>query len=432
MAMKLSTTLSHITTVPNSNNSKVISEFYHYMKSIGTSENYQNQNLKAIIVYAKFLGPDITFNDIQKREQIVTFLDTKIKSNDIDPDKRWITTWNDYLWRIKYFLRWFHNHKLLQDRGEEPLLPSDWITPSFATIKKRKTKRLSPYLETELWERDELLYIIKYEPYKRNKAALALLWDLDARPHEVTLLKIKHIRLRERYGEGEIPHEAKTGTGPILLTCSFPYVRDWLNEHPFRNEPEARLICDLNTGGKIRADVLNDIMKLLRKRIIRLLESGEIIDKNESEKLRYIVDTKKFNPYCIRHSSICIDSDWLPDFALKKKVRWSMNSRQGLRYIKNRMGNDLKQKILVQNGIVSEIDANKNLSVLRCPRCTLINAVSNKYCSKCSYPLTPAAYEEIRIDEEKRIQDKYEKEIKKMRQEIRETLKNEISELVTR
>ncbi len=51
MAMKLSTTLSHITTVPNSNNSKVISEFYHYMKSIGTSENYQNQNLKAIIVY---------------------------------------------------------------------------------------------------------------------------------------------------------------------------------------------------------------------------------------------------------------------------------------------------------------------------------------------------------------------------------------------
>jgi hypothetical protein len=51
--MKLSTTLSHITTVPNSNNSKVISEFHRYMKSIGTSENYQNQNLKTIIGYAK-------------------------------------------------------------------------------------------------------------------------------------------------------------------------------------------------------------------------------------------------------------------------------------------------------------------------------------------------------------------------------------------
>ena len=50
MAMKLSTTLSHIITVPNSINSKIISEFYNYMKSIGTFENYQNQNLKAIIV----------------------------------------------------------------------------------------------------------------------------------------------------------------------------------------------------------------------------------------------------------------------------------------------------------------------------------------------------------------------------------------------
>jgi hypothetical protein len=44
MAMKLSTTLSHIITVPNYINSKVITEFYHYMRSIGTSENYQNQN----------------------------------------------------------------------------------------------------------------------------------------------------------------------------------------------------------------------------------------------------------------------------------------------------------------------------------------------------------------------------------------------------
>jgi hypothetical protein len=33
MTMKLSTTLSHITTLPNSTNS-IISEFYHYMKRV--------------------------------------------------------------------------------------------------------------------------------------------------------------------------------------------------------------------------------------------------------------------------------------------------------------------------------------------------------------------------------------------------------------
>jgi integrase/recombinase XerD len=207
MPTRLSTTIRNIiTSIPNLSNSKLVSEFSQYMKANDKSEKYQNNNLKAVISFAKFLGPDITFYDIQKKDQILAFLDTKIKSSDVDPDTKWITTWNDYLGRIKYFMRWLYNQKdNAKKRQEDELLaPTDWETPSFIRIKKKRTKRLSPYLETELWERDELLSIIRYEPYKRNKAALALLWDLDARPHEVTLLKIKHIRLRERYGEGEL------------------------------------------------------------------------------------------------------------------------------------------------------------------------------------------------------------------------------------
>ena len=67
---------------------------------------------------------------------------------------------------------------------------------------------MSPYLESELWEKEEIISIIKYEPYSRNKAALMLMWDLNARSHEITLLKIKQIRLKERYEEGEALHEA--------------------------------------------------------------------------------------------------------------------------------------------------------------------------------------------------------------------------------
>ena len=188
--------------------------------------------------------------------------------------------------------------------------------------------------------------------------------------------------------------KSKTGTGPILLTCSFPYVRDWLNEHPFRNEYNARLICNLITGAPIKADVLCNIMKQLRKRITRLLNNGIITDESERENLVFLLNTKKWNPYCIRHSAITSDSDFLPEYALKKKVRWSMNSKQGARYIKRRMGNDLKQKILVQNGIISEEHIEKKLSVLNCPRCALVNAADNKYCSKCSYPLVPSAFDD--------------------------------------
>jgi integrase/recombinase XerD len=94
---------------------------------------------------------------------------------------------------------------------------------------------------------------------------------------------------------------------------------------------------------------------------MRLIETQEISDEGERQKLVYLLTTKKWNPYSFRHSSITADSDYLPEYALKKKVRWVMNSRQGNRYIKNRMGNDLKQKILAYNGIAPPEEMKKSL-----------------------------------------------------------------------
>ena len=112
---------------------------------------------------------------VQKKQQVIAFLNTKIKSKEEDPEEKWITTWNDYLWRIKYFYRWLYNIKN-NDNNDNFISsePSNWTTPIFVQIKKIRT-RLSPYLESELWEKDEIISIIKYEPYLRNKTALILM-----------------------------------------------------------------------------------------------------------------------------------------------------------------------------------------------------------------------------------------------------------------
>jgi hypothetical protein len=95
---KLTTTINRINTkVSNIVNRELITEFYNYLTNIDTSENYQNGLLKVIIRYAEYLGPNVTFNQIQDKEQILKFLDLKKKMEDEDPDKKWITTWNDYL-----------------------------------------------------------------------------------------------------------------------------------------------------------------------------------------------------------------------------------------------------------------------------------------------------------------------------------------------
>ena len=47
--------------------------------------------------------------------------------------------------------------------------------------------------------------------------------------------------------------------------------------------------------------------------------------------------------------------------------------------------------------------------------------MDNKYCSKCSYPLVPSAFDEIKAAEDTKVrtlQEKYEQDIKAMRDEM--------------
>ncbi len=88
--------------VSNDKNASVIHKFHNYTLEKGASENHQINNLKVVIDFARFLGP-ISFYDVRNKELIISFLNGKIKSQEVDPYKKWITTWNHYLNRIKLF-----------------------------------------------------------------------------------------------------------------------------------------------------------------------------------------------------------------------------------------------------------------------------------------------------------------------------------------
>jgi hypothetical protein len=95
---KLTTTIANIEKkVMNQTNRQLLGELYNYLTGIDTSENYQNVLLKVLIRYAEYLGPSVTFYQIRNKEQIIGFLDANREPENDDPDKKWITTWNDYL-----------------------------------------------------------------------------------------------------------------------------------------------------------------------------------------------------------------------------------------------------------------------------------------------------------------------------------------------
>jgi integrase/recombinase XerD len=90
-SVKLSTLVKKINlTIHNRKNASIILDFHKYMQEKGSSENHQDNNLKVVMDFAKFLG-SISFYDSMKREQVISFLNTKIKAPDVDPDKRWLS-----------------------------------------------------------------------------------------------------------------------------------------------------------------------------------------------------------------------------------------------------------------------------------------------------------------------------------------------------
>jgi site-specific recombinase XerD len=148
MTATLANVLSHVSSLQHRDNAALVNDFYAWMKENDKSEAYIKNNLKAIVNFAQWLyGYDasMSFSDVKKKDIILLYLDTKIKSKDDDPDGKWITTWNDYLNRIKAFYRWLHNYRMVEDEKKRRLPVSEWQTPDFLQIKHKKSQRPSPY-----------------------------------------------------------------------------------------------------------------------------------------------------------------------------------------------------------------------------------------------------------------------------------------------
>lgn len=196
MPAKLSTTLKKLDLV-SVENRIILEDFHEYMICKNLRSEHHIANLLTLLISLdKFYGP-IPFTSINTKEQILRFLDHqylkgegqgKWVKRERDAEGRYVTTFNQNKRLLSVFYRWLFNRNKSDD---------DWETPSFLKIKAKKSLRDSPYGVNDIWQLDEVLTIVSYEPELRNQAIITLLWDLDARPHEITALRVKDIILNE-------------------------------------------------------------------------------------------------------------------------------------------------------------------------------------------------------------------------------------------
>ena len=139
---RLENVLQQIETIEDKLNKTLIQEFSKYLISKDSSASYQRNCIKIILMFAAFLQSrkeeeKTNLSQVTSIDDIITFLDTRRKTKNEDPEQKWITTWNDYLWRIKIFYRWYYNTKIFITNNN--IFDSqNWITPDFLKIPKKE------------------------------------------------------------------------------------------------------------------------------------------------------------------------------------------------------------------------------------------------------------------------------------------------------
>lgn len=87
MSTKLKHTLEKVRKLNNKSNSDLLMEFYEYLRTARTSERYQSDILKVLVKFSEFIDDNLM--NVQKKQQVITFLNTKMKSKEEDPEDKW-------------------------------------------------------------------------------------------------------------------------------------------------------------------------------------------------------------------------------------------------------------------------------------------------------------------------------------------------------
>ncbi len=318
-------------------NRELILKFHEDMLAEGLSELRVLKYLRLLKWLAIWLEKDFD----KANEEDIKRLVARIERSEL-------SEWGkqNYKVAIKRFYRWLY--KL--PKGKDPEL-TEWIR---TTIKNNNTK-----LPEELLTEDEVKAMINATPHTRDKALIAVLWDAGLRIGEAGSLKVKNV-IFDDYGAVLVVH-GKTGYRRVRIIWAVPYLMDWLEQHPLKDNPEAPLWVKI-WGGKTEA--MN--YAAIRKQIQTSAKRAGI--------------KKRIHPHIFRHSRATYLAKHLTEAQMKEYFGWTQSSRMAAVYV-HLSGRDVDNAILKLHGLKK--DEEEKPKAKRCPRCKYINPTSAHFCIRC-------------------------------------------------
>jgi integrase/recombinase XerD len=267
------------------------------------------------------------------RQHVADYLNSFKKSEARDPQHKWIGSHNLYVIHIRKLFTWLKRPECIEG------------------ITTYRRKEVSIYKPSDLWTQEDDLLFLKYCPSKRDKCYHMISRDTSCRPHEILRLKIKDVVFKnvENRQYAEVMVNGKTGSRHIPLINSIPYLKDWLDNHPQGQNPNAYLISstDRQITHQITTPAIYKTYKSNKKMFVNLLKD-KTISGEDREAIKSLLN-KPWNPYIRRHSALTDKSKILKEHILRQHAGWSTSSNMPQKYI-HWFGNESSESILEAYG----------------------------------------------------------------------------------
>lgn len=330
---------------------KIILDFVDDCKAEGLSYARICYYLQALRLMKRYVSKDI---DTLTKQDMKKFM-AQIESSDYGE-------WSKQGFRIamKKFYRWLYTEKKGQKlrQGEYPEIV-EWIN---TTMKESKKK-----LPEATLNEDDVKLLIENTENLRDKALIMLLWDSGCRISELLNLQLKDLNFDEH--GATIVVEGKTGARRVRLIPSVPYLANWKENHPLKNEPKAHLFVGLGTKNFHKRLAYSTIECMLRK----------LKDKSGIK--------KRINPHAFRHARATFYASRVPESVMKEAFGWTQKSQMVATYV-HLSGKEVDRRILEAQGVKGEEKKEESkLTPKKCPRCEMMNPATANFCNRCNSPL---------------------------------------------
>jgi integrase len=391
-------------------NALTICDYISVMKrEINPRLSYKKNNIQFLSELSRVVGIEKKFIDMT-RDDILCYLDNCRKPENEDPLHKWIGSYNTKLITISRFFKWLHYPNVENPKRRSELSALERKPSCIIDIPKLKRKEISCYKPSDLWTQEDDLLFLKWVTNKRDRCYHTMSRDLSARPHEILSLKIKDIVFKTVNGGkqyAEVLVNGKTGSRHIPLIQSIPYIKEWLSNHPSRNNPNSPLFVALgrsSMGKQLTPSGLFAVYKYYKEEFFPKLLENVTVSNEDKERIKALL-LKPANPNIRRHSALTEKSTKLKSSTLNQHAGWTANSNMAQKYI-HYFGNESSESLLEAYGIVTKNNIPVDtLNPKICPNCNEGNTQDAKFCSKCKMIMSFDGYQEVLQEQQEKDKD---------------------------